>query len=34
MAYPNPLGTVLYGTDLPSSDPKKLKLVIRYTKPE
>ncbi|MBC7494702.1 MAG: DUF4270 domain-containing protein [Flavobacterium sp.] len=34
MTYPNPLGTVLYGTDLPSTDPKKLKLVIRYTKPE
>lgn len=34
MSYPNPLGTVLYGTDLPSTDPKKLKLVIRYTKPD
>ena len=34
MAHTNPLGTVLYGTDLPSTDPKKLKLVIRYTKPE
>ena len=34
MTFPNPLGTVLYGTDLPSTDPKKLKLVIRYTKPE
>ena len=34
MAHTNPLGTVLYGTALPSTDPKKLKLVIRYTKPE
>lgn len=34
MAHSNPLGTVLYGTDLPSTDPKRLKLVIRYTKPE
>ena len=34
MSFSNPLGTVLYGTNLPSSDPKRLKLVIRYTKPD
>ena len=34
MSYPNPLGTVLYGTNLPTADPKRLKLVIRYTKPD
>ena len=34
MSYCNPLGTILYGTNLPAADPKKLKLVIRYTKPD
>jgi hypothetical protein len=33
----NPLGTVLYGSDIPAGDPdydKRLKLVVYYTKPE
>lgn len=34
MSFPNPLGTVLYGTNLPAGNPKRLKLVIRYTKPD
>ena len=34
MSFVNPLGTILYGTNLPNTEPKKLKLVIRYSKPE
>jgi hypothetical protein len=30
----HPFGTVLYGTNLPTTDPKRLKLEIFYTKPE
>ena len=34
MAYPNPLGTVLYGSSSNVIEAKRLKLVIRYTKPD
>jgi hypothetical protein len=37
MSVVNPLGTILYGSNLPVTDPnydKRLKLEIFYTKPE
>lgn len=34
MSVASPLGTVLWGTNLPASDSKRLKLEIFYTKPE
>ena len=34
MTYPNPLGTVLYGSSSNVIEAKRLKLVIRYTKPD
>jgi hypothetical protein len=33
MSVANPLGTILYGTNLPVTDEKRLKLEIYYTKP-
>jgi hypothetical protein len=34
MSVASVLGTVLYGSNLPPGDPKKLKLKIYYTKPK
>ena len=37
MSTANPLGTVLYGSNIPAGDPdynKRLKLEIYYTKPD
>ena len=34
MAFPNPLGTIFYGSSSNVIEAKRLKLVIRYTKPD